>query len=548
MRSSTSLFLSAPNMFIMSTLTLFLGFFSISFAYENIALNQPSYQQHPYPGFPAYYIEAGNAVDGQKSNLSWQGGQCAISENKQHKATWWVNLTRILSIHHITVYYRTGNTEWGPANGFTPRFLGFSLYISNTTEKSDGTLCFEDTNFNLSTIPAVFNQTCTVHGQYVIYYNERLEGVTYPDGYSTYAFNELCEVEVYGCSSPGFYGPNCSTPCPDPHCRYCHIETGTCQGCMPGYKGHKCEQVCPSGLYGDGCKEECGHCVGLSNCHHVTGLCLRGCQPGYKGYNCLQHCDNRRFGKDCIKECGSCLHLKQCHHITGICADGCNPGFHGLTCTNECEENYFGFGCKEMCNGTCNGCNKVTGVCDKGCKPGWKGIYCHEKCEAGYYGKECCSECGHCGQNGTCHHVNGKCLQDCKSGYQPPFCKEECTTGKYGLYCAEKCGHCLDPLDCFHETGICLHGCRPGFQGLLCQEVSTPMTISTAWQAGFFGVFGVLCTIVLLGVLFVALRKLRNGTSELYQPNKYAEGSQHDLMENSVEEEAYVNLSKISKH
>ena len=80
---------------------------------ENIALNRPSYQQHPYPGFQAYYIEAGNAVDGQKSNLSWQGGQCAISKNNQHKATWWVNLTRILSIHHITVYYRTGNTEWG---------------------------------------------------------------------------------------------------------------------------------------------------------------------------------------------------------------------------------------------------------------------------------------------------------------------------------------------------------------------------------------------------------------------------------------------------
>ena len=48
--------------------------------------------------------------------------------------------------------------------------------------------------------------------------------------------------------------------------------------------------------------------------------------------------------------------------------------------------------------------------------------------------------------------------------------------------------------------------------------------------------------------LILLFRKLRNGTSELYQPNKYAEGSQHDLMENSVEEEAYVNLSKISNH
>ena len=76
--------------------------------------------------------------------------------------------------------------------------MGFSLYVSNTTERSEGILCFEDINFNLSTIPAVFNITCSVHGQYVIYYNERLEGVTYPDGYSTNAFNELCEVEVFG--------------------------------------------------------------------------------------------------------------------------------------------------------------------------------------------------------------------------------------------------------------------------------------------------------------------------------------------------------------
>lgn len=86
----------------------------------------------------------------------------------------------------------------GSSNGFTKRFLGFSLYVSNTTKKSEGSLCFKDTNFTLSTIPAVFNTTCPVHGQYVIYYNERLQGVTYPHGYSQYAFNELCEVEVFG--------------------------------------------------------------------------------------------------------------------------------------------------------------------------------------------------------------------------------------------------------------------------------------------------------------------------------------------------------------
>ena len=44
-----------------------------------------------------------------------------------------------------------------------------------------------------------------------------------------------------GCPTPGFYGVSCSIPCPDPNCRYCHIETGVCLGCKPGYQGHQCE-------------------------------------------------------------------------------------------------------------------------------------------------------------------------------------------------------------------------------------------------------------------------------------------------------------------
>ena len=46
---------------------------------------------------------------------------------------------------------------------------------------------------------------------------------------------------MIGCLEAGYYGADCSTPCPDPHCRYCHIESGNCQGCEPGYKGHNCE-------------------------------------------------------------------------------------------------------------------------------------------------------------------------------------------------------------------------------------------------------------------------------------------------------------------
>lgn len=75
------------------------------------------------------------------------------------------------------------------------RFAGFSLYVSNTTDRHDGYLCYKD---GPELPPLDFNTSCITHGRYVIFYNERLP-TNYPISYETKSvFTELCEVTVLG--------------------------------------------------------------------------------------------------------------------------------------------------------------------------------------------------------------------------------------------------------------------------------------------------------------------------------------------------------------
>lgn len=80
----------------------------------------------------------------------------------------------------------------------TERMAGFFLYVSNTTSKDDRHLCFHEIQTVNRTPSEDQRINCSVHGRYVIYYNERRKNVTYPSYYSKFAYYEICELEVYG--------------------------------------------------------------------------------------------------------------------------------------------------------------------------------------------------------------------------------------------------------------------------------------------------------------------------------------------------------------
>ncbi|XP_062610076.1 multiple epidermal growth factor-like domains protein 10 [Saccostrea cucullata] len=561
---------------------------NIIFAYENIALNKTAWQLYPYS---SSRWGADKAVDGRYSDRSAVGGQCTISNDGAQTAIWRVDLGGILSIHHITIYFRTDNIVWDATNGFTSRVLGFTVYISNTTNKNDGILCFKDNMYTTATLPNTTTITCIKHGKYVIYFNERLQGVAYPGGYSTFAFNELCEVEVYGCPTSGFYGENCSLPCPQ-NCqeRRCNIVDGTCLGCVAGYKGSLCGKGCDNNRYGFECSLDCGNCSNGEQCNHVngscpngcdfgvqgytceeacpygrhgkncaeicspncrggcnriTGICESGCNAGWKGDSCENECDGWRYGKDCNISCGSCLNFNQCHHINGTCLNGCDRGFQGKRCFEVCPDGRHGYNCQDTCNINCgvpSRCNRVTGQCQGGCQEGWEGIRCDKKCDRGKFGQNCDQSCGNCLNKEQCHHINGTCLNGCDRGYQGNNCTQVCQNGLHGYNCQETCGaDCIVENRCDAITGQCL---------VLSPEANT----NSQCYSYLYGVVTALCLSVVLHIFCVIWNCRKRTCNGMCQKKKNTKqtSTEHtkpktEIYDKVEDNAGYQELSQISQ-
>uniref|UniRef100_A0A8W8NUC7 Multiple epidermal growth factor-like domains 10 n=1 Tax=Magallana gigas TaxID=29159 RepID=A0A8W8NUC7_MAGGI len=319
-------------------------------ALENIALNKPTWQQHPWHESDRDFGSE-NAVDGFYTDRG-TGGQCTINNDGQYTAEWRVDLGNVLSISYINIYYRTQNENPGP---YVNRMAGFSLYISNTTSKDQGHCCYKDNSRGKPSVNQ--NISCSIYGRYVIYYNERRRDNN-PSYLSKYAYNELCELEVFGYR--GSFGDCCQYPC-HKNCIYmgCDAYTGHCRSFIPEHYG----QIC------------------------ITGQCEGGCQPGWSGDTCDQWCgsgfyvcESGYYGQNCINQCSiNCNVFKICDRVTGKCYFGCKPGWSGNTCDQACPSGLFGLDCTNRCDTYCTGnksCDPVMGICNEGCKKGWSGLMC----------------------------------------------------------------------------------------------------------------------------------------------------------------------------
>ncbi|XP_062609892.1 multiple epidermal growth factor-like domains protein 10 [Saccostrea cucullata] len=333
---------------------LLLYFVSMEFStgYDDISAHKPSKQYKDY-----FFIGvAQNAVDRSPSTCS----------SDASNPTWWyVDIGNIKSIYDVEIYFSDSN---GYEQRQRERMYGYKLYISNSSDFSllhEAYLCYSHTGPELPDLHVT--HVCVSFGRYVIFYNERVPGVTYP-GNQIYTYTQLCEVIVQGCARDGVYGRFCNKSCPT-NCqeRRCYITNGTCAGCKEGWIGGKCIDACPHGYYGAECRRTCPERCKNNFCNHVTGQC-EGCISGWMGYDCNETCFHGMYGENCVKHCSrNCAKEKEdCNRETGDCYDGCKPGYRGSKCEQECDFGTYGENCVELCSGNClhnRTCNKLSGEC-----------------------------------------------------------------------------------------------------------------------------------------------------------------------------------------
>ncbi|KAK3090026.1 hypothetical protein FSP39_008627 [Pinctada imbricata] len=398
------------------------------------------------------------------------------------------------------------------------RFAGFSVAVSES-ENTGYHVCFDygkDSPLPNVLIPHVVICSPKVRGRFVEISNKR-DDAPYGYGYSTFAYVNLCEVEVYVqdcfencndcvCSTckDGFYGDKCNSSC-SIHCGgdgLCNGTDGRCnnQYCEPGYYGEHCSMACSSLCVGNSCNYSTGYCdrcngsfFGINcskNCPLNCESCesqteCSDCNKGYYGSTCIQSCMNCGM-EDCEKEDGKCVndfcksgyftrYCNQscsgnckgdgsCGFLSGVC-DTCSDGFYGVECERECVSE-----CKLCSNSTsCTECYEglFGALCDRTCPPCGDDGSCNihsglcnsNSCRPGFYGdgNKCDKNCSTtCGSDGSCDVVNGTCSNGCKSGFSGETCEDKCPENC--IACDQVSKNCTD------------HGCNVGFHDRFCSS------------------------------------------------------------------------------
>ncbi|XP_052693424.1 cell death abnormality protein 1-like [Crassostrea angulata] len=355
-------------------LFFYLAGLSLALSYDDLSFNTHATQSHTYSDWNLFY--ASSAVD---RNTSTCMRPREIGRNSQEKTVWWkVDLGGVYNIYSINILFKNYDGFEDRQRG---RVAGFSLYVSTTGNIHGSFLCYKD---GPQLPPLNFTTTCTEHGRYVIFYNERFDGVSYPEGYAIInVFNELCEVVIQGCKKLNVYGSNCDISCPI-NCKdnTCNILNGNCFGCKSGWRGLSCNSKCSQGLYGDNCSQLCvGHCRDGITCDHVNGQCEGGCDTGWTGSMCKRQCDDDNYGYNCVNNCsGHCLNGSLCNKQTGHCDKGCDPGYTNRKCNRECVKSY-GKNCQYPCSQHCinQTCDRFTGKCLSWCQEGFYGEMCNQE-------------------------------------------------------------------------------------------------------------------------------------------------------------------------
>nr|XP_034311827.1 receptor-type tyrosine-protein phosphatase epsilon isoform X1 [Crassostrea gigas] len=446
---------------------------------------------------------ANHAVDKNKTTCT----KTDMGPTSDVPYTWWnVDLGAVHSVHNIRIQFRDyGHMYVERQRG---RFAGFSLYVSNTTDRNRGYLCYK----NGQELPLLdFNTNCSVHGRYVIFYNERLNGTRYPPEYEpANIITELCEVTVTGCYALHVYG--CQKPCPV-NCEEsrCDAANGTCIGCEPGWIGEYCQTACPAGYYGLKCESECvGVCKDKEPCNHTNGLCDKGCDDGWTGTNCTEACPPNSYGPNCIFTCGHCSDDIPCNRTTGNCDRGCKPGYTGKFCDTGCKHGKFGTDCSNHCSGNClfkNTCNPTNGHCDNGCDSGYLEEFCNKPCDKRQYGLDCIQNCSADCMDGLCNNVNGHC--NCTYGKKgSPYCNESCSEGSYGMDCGYNCSKGCKNGSCETRDGNCTSGCKSSYEGPKCDKKKDQATLNIGAVIGAVGASVILLVVAV--ILFYLLRQRRN--------------------------------------